>query len=162
MDDLLLNFRLNIPLYEPHPASHHTSAVPYLSPSLSAAKHVYVRRDGTNSPLQRPYSGPHTVLTPGYKTFLIYIGIHAECISVDRIKPAFFFIHFNRSYWLNLLNASVVSSLHNLGCIHLSQVILYYCPGFNSPNATPCNFFILGLMAAGSAKSHFEMWGNAV
>ena len=40
MDDLLLNFRLNIPLYAPCPASHHTSARPYLSPSLSAAKHV--------------------------------------------------------------------------------------------------------------------------
>ena len=43
MHDLLLNFRLNIPLYAPRPASHHTSARPYLSPSLSAAKHVYVR-----------------------------------------------------------------------------------------------------------------------
>ena len=37
MDDLQLNFRLNIPLYAPRPASHHTSAGPYLSPSLSAA-----------------------------------------------------------------------------------------------------------------------------
>ena len=43
MDDLLLNFRLNIPLYAPRPASHHTSARPYLSPSLLAAKHVYVQ-----------------------------------------------------------------------------------------------------------------------
>ena len=43
MHDLLLNFRLNIPLCAPRPASHHTSARLYLSPSLLAAKHVYVR-----------------------------------------------------------------------------------------------------------------------
>ena len=43
MDDLLLNFRLKIPLYAPRLASHHTSARPYLSPSLLAAKHVYFR-----------------------------------------------------------------------------------------------------------------------
>ncbi|KAK3752626.1 hypothetical protein RRG08_008769 [Elysia crispata] len=90
MDDLLLNFRLNIPLYAPLPASHHTSARTYLSPSLLAAKHVYVRRDGTKGPLQRPYSGPYAVLTPGEKTFLIDIGGRTERISVDRIKPAFF------------------------------------------------------------------------
>ena len=102
MDDLLLNFRLNIPLYAPRPASHHTSARPYLSPSLLAAKHVYVRRDGTKGPLQRPYSGPYAVLTPGDKTFLIDIDGRAERISVDRSQR--FSIHFNRSYWLNLLH----------------------------------------------------------
>ena len=78
MDDSLLNFRLNIPLYAPRPASHHTSARPYLCPSLLAAKHVYIRRDGTKGPLQRPYSGPYAVLTPGDKTFLIDIGGCAE------------------------------------------------------------------------------------
>ncbi|KAK3775862.1 hypothetical protein RRG08_034111 [Elysia crispata] len=55
-----------------------------------AAKHVYVRRDDTKGPLQRLYSGPYAVLTPGDKTFLIDIGGRAERISVDRIKPAFF------------------------------------------------------------------------
>ena len=90
MDDLLLNSILNIPLYAPRPASHHTSTLPYLSPSFSAAKHVYVRRDGTKGPLQRPYSGPYAVLTPGDKIFLIDIGGRSERISVDCIKPAFF------------------------------------------------------------------------
>ncbi|KAK3792218.1 hypothetical protein RRG08_035975 [Elysia crispata] len=58
--------------------------------TISAAKHVYVRRDGTKGPLQRPYSDPYAVLTPGDKTFLTDIGGRAERISVDRIKPAFF------------------------------------------------------------------------
>ena len=102
MDDLLLNFRLNIPLYAPRLASHHTSARPYLSPSLLATKYVYVRGDGTKGPLQRPYSGPYAVLTPGDKTFLIDIGGSAERISVYRIKPTFFDPF--RSYWLNLLH----------------------------------------------------------
>ncbi|KAK3705856.1 hypothetical protein RRG08_058937 [Elysia crispata] len=89
MDDLLLNFRLNIPLYAPRPASHHTSARPYLSPSLLAAKHVYVRRDGTKGPLQRPYSGPYAVLTPGDKTFLIDIGGRAERICRTHLASVF-------------------------------------------------------------------------
>ncbi|KAK3704304.1 hypothetical protein RRG08_035960 [Elysia crispata] len=59
-------------------------------PIFIAAKHVYVRRDGTKGPLQKPYSGRYAVLTPGDKTFLIDIGGRAERISVDRIKPAFF------------------------------------------------------------------------
>ncbi|KAK3732983.1 hypothetical protein RRG08_002591 [Elysia crispata] len=90
MDDLLLNFRLNIPLYAPRPACHHTSARSYLSPSLLAAKHMYVRQNDTKGPLQRPYSSPYAVLTPGDKTFLMDIGDRAERISVDPIKPAFF------------------------------------------------------------------------
>ena len=57
VDDLLLNFKLNITLYAPRTASHHTPAVPYLSLSLSTAKHVYVQRNGSKDPLQRPYSG---------------------------------------------------------------------------------------------------------
>ena len=96
MDDLLLNFRLNIPLYAPRLASHHTSARPYLSPSLLATKHVYVRGDGTKGPLQRPYLGPYAVLTPGDKTFLIDIGGSAERISVYRIKQHFS-IHFGHT-----------------------------------------------------------------
>ncbi|KAK3789880.1 hypothetical protein RRG08_060433 [Elysia crispata] len=35
MDDLQLSFRLNVPLNAPRLASHHASAVAYLSPSLS-------------------------------------------------------------------------------------------------------------------------------
>ncbi|KAK3745739.1 hypothetical protein RRG08_030548 [Elysia crispata] len=42
-------------------------------------------------PLQRPYSDPYVGLTPGDKTFLLDIGGRAERISVDRIKPAFFY-----------------------------------------------------------------------
>ena len=54
------------------------------------AKNVYVRRDGTKGPLQRPYTGPYAVLTPGDKTFLLDIGGCTERISVDRLKPAFY------------------------------------------------------------------------
>ena len=103
MDDLLLNFRLNIPLYAPHPASNHTSARPYLSPSLLAAKHVYVRQDGTKELLQRPYSSPYAVLTPGDKTFLIETGSWLNQ-SQSIASSQRFSTHFNRSYWLNLLH----------------------------------------------------------
>ena len=39
------------------------------------AKYVYVRRDGTKGSLQRPYTGPYAVLTPGDKTFLWTLGV---------------------------------------------------------------------------------------
>ena len=48
---------------------------------------MYVRRHGTKGPLQRPYSSPYAVLTPGDKTFLIDIGGRAERISVDPFQP---------------------------------------------------------------------------
>ena len=53
-------------------------------------KYVYVRRDGTKGPLQRPKTGPYAVLTPGDKTFPLDIGGRTERISVDRLKPAFY------------------------------------------------------------------------
>ena len=40
------------------------------------------------TPLQRPYSGPYTVLAPGEKTFLVDMGGRAERISIDCLKPA--------------------------------------------------------------------------
>ena len=55
------------------------------------ATYVYVRRDGTKGSLQRPNTGPYAVLTPGDKTFLLDIGGHTERISVDRLKPAFYY-----------------------------------------------------------------------
>ena len=85
-----LKFRGNIPTNFPRPASSHSSTATFVPPSLMTAKYVYVRRDGTKGLLQRPYTGPYAVLTPGDKTFLLDIGGRTERISVDRLKPAFY------------------------------------------------------------------------
>ena len=85
-----LKFRGNIPTNFPRPASSHSSTATFVPPSLMTAKYVYVRRDGTKGTLQRPYTGPYAVLTPGDKTFLLDIGGRTERISVDRLKPAFY------------------------------------------------------------------------
>ena len=50
-----LKFRENIPTNFPRPASSHSSTATFVPPSLMTAKYVYVRRDGTKGPLQRPY-----------------------------------------------------------------------------------------------------------
>ena len=85
-----LKFRGNIQTNFPRPASSHSSTATFVPPSLMTAKYVYVRRDGTKGPLQRPYTGPYAVLTPGDKTFLLDIGGRTKRISVDRLKPAFY------------------------------------------------------------------------
>ena len=83
------DFLPSIPLHTARHSFHHTNTTPYLAPSLATAKQVYIRRDGTKSPLQRPFTGPYSVLASGDKTFLLDIGGRAEWISVDRLKPAF-------------------------------------------------------------------------
>ncbi|GFN76419.1 Pol polyprotein [Plakobranchus ocellatus] len=59
-----------------------------MPPSLLTAKYVYKRTDTVKTPLQRPYTGPYTVLASGEKTLLVDMGGRAERISIDRLKPA--------------------------------------------------------------------------
>ena len=66
-----------------------TTPKPYLALSLSSAKQVYVRRDGINRRLQRPYTGPYVVLTSDDKTLLLDIGGCVKWISIDSLKPVF-------------------------------------------------------------------------
>ncbi|GFR99359.1 Pol polyprotein [Elysia marginata] len=86
--DFLTAFRAKTQLLTPRPTVHHSKQHTYLPPSLLTAKYVYIRTDTVKTPLQRPYSGPYTVLAPGEKTFLVDIGGRAERISIDRLKPA--------------------------------------------------------------------------
>ncbi|RUS87997.1 hypothetical protein EGW08_004275 [Elysia chlorotica] len=81
-------FRAKTQLLKPRPTVHHSKPHTYLPPSLLTAKYVYIRTDTVKTPLQRPYSGPYTVLAPGEKTFLVDMGGRAERISIDRLKPA--------------------------------------------------------------------------
>ena len=55
---------------------------------MLTAKYVYIRTDTVKTPLQKPYSGPYTVLAPGEKEFLVDMGGRVERISIDRLKPA--------------------------------------------------------------------------
>lgn len=86
--DFLSSFRSNTHLHTPRPTAHHSNPGTSLPSSLLTAKYVYIRTDAVKSPLQRPYTGPYTVLVPGDKTFLVDIGGRTERISVDRLKPA--------------------------------------------------------------------------
>lgn len=48
-----------------------------------------IRIDATKTGLQRPYTGPHEVLSKTNKTFRIRFGKRQVVVSRDRIKPAF-------------------------------------------------------------------------
>ncbi|GFN91210.1 Pol polyprotein [Plakobranchus ocellatus] len=86
--EFLTAFRAKTQLLKPRPTIHHSKPHTYLPPSLLTAKYVYKRTDTVKTPLQRPYTGPYTVLAPGEKTFLVDMGGRAERISIDRLKPA--------------------------------------------------------------------------
>ena len=40
-------------------------------------------------PLQKPYTGPHTVISRGEKFFVIDKNGQHQLVSIDRLKPAF-------------------------------------------------------------------------
>lgn len=71
------------------PPAFHGNTVSYIPKSLATAKFVFLRTDATRSPLENPYSGPHRVIAPGSKTFLLEIKGKTKIVSIDRLKPAF-------------------------------------------------------------------------
>ncbi|GFN81499.1 Pol polyprotein [Plakobranchus ocellatus] len=86
--EFLTAFRDKTQLLKPRATVHHSKPHTYLPPSLLTAKYVYIRTDTVMTPLQRPYTGPYTMLAPGEKTFLVDMGGRAERVSIDRLKPA--------------------------------------------------------------------------
>ncbi|WP_239110337.1 hypothetical protein, partial [Streptococcus dysgalactiae] len=61
----------------------------YLPKALSGASHVFVKVGGVRTPLQPPYTGPHRVLSRADKHYVVDLGGRRECVSIDRLKPAF-------------------------------------------------------------------------
>ena len=60
----------------------------HISPSLTSASHVFVRRDAVRTPLQRPYDGPYEVIKRSDKFYTLNIKGHQDTVSIDRLKPA--------------------------------------------------------------------------
>lgn len=87
-DDLLQlqNIMRNV---GPVPSKEKKVQHPYIPKALSHCSHVYLRIDAHKTPLQRPYSGPHKVISRSKKTFIIDISGREDSVSIDRLKPAF-------------------------------------------------------------------------
>ena len=62
----------------------------FVSPALTKASHVFVRRDSVKRPLQRPYDGPYKVLQRTGKYYTLDINGTHDTVSIDRLKPAFY------------------------------------------------------------------------
>ena len=73
----------------PPPVKYHSTPKPYLPPSLSSTGFVYVRIDGHQNPLQRPYKGPFRIISTSDKYFTLDINGRPDNVSVDRLKPAY-------------------------------------------------------------------------
>ena len=62
---------------------------PFVHPDLNSSSHVFLRNDAVQQPLQQPYSGPYKVLKRFSKTFVIDYRGKRQCVSKDRLKPAY-------------------------------------------------------------------------
>ena len=66
---------------------------PFVHPDLNSS-HVFLQNDAVQRPLQQPYSGtsnrsPYKVLKQFSKTFIIDHSEKRQCVSKDRLKPAY-------------------------------------------------------------------------
>lgn len=72
----------------PKPSNHGKRSI-FVSGDLKKCSHVFVRIDHVKKPLQHPYDGPYEVLDKRDKSFEVLIAGKRQCISIDRLKPAF-------------------------------------------------------------------------
>lgn len=70
-------------------ASNHGKRSVFISGDLKKCSHVFVRIDSVKRSLQHPYDGPYEVLERGDKSFNVLVAGKQQCISIDRLKPAF-------------------------------------------------------------------------
>jgi cleavage and polyadenylation specificity factor subunit 1 len=68
--------------------SWHCAPAARIPPALKEAQFVFLRRDATRTPLQRPYDGPYPVIQHGDKHFQIEVNGRNTTVSIDRLKPA--------------------------------------------------------------------------
>lgn len=74
---------------KPPAASNHGKRSVFVSGDLKKCSHVFVRIDSVKRSLQHPYDGPYEVLERGDKSFNVLVAGKQQCISIDRLKPAF-------------------------------------------------------------------------
>ncbi|RWS00642.1 uncharacterized protein B4U80_01637 [Leptotrombidium deliense] len=61
----------------------------FVHPHLSKCTHIFLRVDTLISSLEKPYTGPHKVISRTDKTFTIIKHGKSMTVSIDRVKPAF-------------------------------------------------------------------------
>ncbi|CAK8686304.1 unnamed protein product [Clavelina lepadiformis] len=69
-----------VPPHEPYPIKT------FVDPELKTCSHVFIRHDGVRTGMQRPYSGPYTVIDRQEKFFTIDLNSRIDNISINRLK----------------------------------------------------------------------------
>ncbi|XP_076285554.1 uncharacterized protein LOC143211608 [Lasioglossum baleicum] len=73
----------------PVPAAHHNKKRAFIFKSLYQCSHVFMRNMAKKA-LERPYSGPHRVLSrPSDRVFQIDVNGTSKNVSIELLKPAF-------------------------------------------------------------------------
>ncbi|CAK8671043.1 unnamed protein product [Clavelina lepadiformis] len=69
-----------VPPHEPYPIKT------FVDPELKTCSHVFIRHDGVRTGMQRPYSGPYSVIDRQEKFFTIDLNSRIDNISINRLK----------------------------------------------------------------------------
>ncbi|RWS24516.1 hypothetical protein B4U80_02348 [Leptotrombidium deliense] len=88
-DNFLTNFKAAMCNLKPCSGRDRQSGKIFVHHELSKCTHVFLRVDTLTSSLQKPYTGPHKVISRTDKTFTIIKNGKQTTVSIDRVKPAF-------------------------------------------------------------------------
>lgn len=88
-NDFVTRLREHMTHLTPQPASNHSTKAVFVHDDLKTATYVFVRKDAARRSLEKPYTGPHKVISRNDKTITVEFNRGPVTISIDRAKPAF-------------------------------------------------------------------------
>ncbi|XP_059488604.1 uncharacterized protein LOC132204244 isoform X2 [Neocloeon triangulifer] len=81
--DLAAQLRSHFATLLPIPAAHHGGKTFFVHPDLATATHVFLRTDAVRGALEKPYTGPYSVIMRNAKSFVIEVKARREGTSSD-------------------------------------------------------------------------------
>lgn len=87
--ELLHRLRRQMADLRPVPGTRHAKPHSFVFKDLSTCTHVFLRDDTVHRSLQKPYTGPHQVISRDDKTITLLIKGKESRVSLDRVKPAY-------------------------------------------------------------------------
>lgn len=88
--EFVIKLKATMNSIKPSPASNHSTSNVFIQKDLKTCTHVFIRDDNVRPPLKQPYDGPYEVIRRHEKHFILNVKGKEKCVSIDRLKAAFF------------------------------------------------------------------------
>ncbi|RWS23902.1 pol polyprotein-like protein [Leptotrombidium deliense] len=88
-NNFLPNFKAAMSTIKPCSSRERSNSKIFVHPELSHCSHIFLREDTLLASLDKPYTGPHKVISRNDKTFTICRNGKTTTVNIDRVKPAF-------------------------------------------------------------------------